>query len=96
MAVNKNKKVTEEVVAQTEAPSTETTNNAKDMTAQFMEMLASMKETISSLKNELDEQKKKNEELYRAAHVYTKKEQEDNGILTKAVVEDIKEELDDI
>ena len=43
-----------------------------------------------------NKQKKKNEELYRAAHVYTKKEQEDNGILTKAVVEDIKEELDDI
>ena len=38
MAVNKNKKVTEEVVAQTGAPSTET-NNANDMTAQFMEML---------------------------------------------------------
>ena len=62
MAVNKNKKVTEEVVAQTGAPSTET-NNANDMTAQFMEMLTSMKETISSLKSELDEQKKKNEEL---------------------------------
>lgn len=63
MAVNKNKKVTEEVVAQTEAPSTEITNNANDMTAQFMEMLASMKEIISSLKSKLDEQKKKNEEL---------------------------------
>lgn len=43
-----------------------------------------------------NKQKQKNEELYRAAHIYTKKEQEDNGILTKAVVEDIKEELDDI
>lgn len=62
MAVNKNKKVTEEVVAQTGAPSTET-NNANDMSAQFMEMLTSMKETINSLKSELDEQKKKNEEL---------------------------------
>lgn len=43
-----------------------------------------------------NKQRKKNEELYRAAHRYTEKEQPKNGILTKAVVEDIKENIDDI
>ena len=43
-----------------------------------------------------NKQRKKNEELYRAAHQYTQQEQQTNGVLTKAVVEDIKENLDDI
>ena len=43
-----------------------------------------------------NKQRKKNEELYRAAHQYTQQEQQESGVLTKAVVEDIKENLDDI
>ena len=38
----------------------------------------------------------KNESIYKAAHVETHKKKNDDGILTKAIVEDIKEETDDI
>lgn len=62
MAVNKNKKVDEEVITQAENTSTEAVVN-NDMAAQLMEMLSSMKDTINQLKNELEDQKKKNEEL---------------------------------
>ena len=48
---------------------------------------------LEQLYNDL---KQKNEELYRAAHQYTQQEQQESGVLTKAVVEDIKENLDDI
>ena len=40
--------------------------------------------------------RKKNEELYKAANDLPKKKDASNGILTKAVVEDIKENIDDI
>lgn len=63
MAVNKNKKVTEEVAQEVTQNEAASTVNNNDTTAQLMEMLASMKETINSLKDELNEQKKKNEEL---------------------------------
>lgn len=43
-----------------------------------------------------NKQKAKNEALYQAAHELPKKKDSGNGILTKAVVEDIKENIDDI
>lgn len=60
----------------------------KGTTVDYEKMVIKNPENFTSQRN-------KNEELYKAAHKYTKQE-ETNSVLTKAIVEDIKEYIDDI